>query len=380
MNWKRTAQIWLCCILFALTSMACQENNSMSITQAHWGELNGRSVNIFTLTNNNGLVAKISNYGGIVTELHLPDDKGNTVDIVLGFDTLQEYVDSSPYFGAMVGRVGNRIAGGRFELNGKTYQLAKNNGPNHLHGGVKGFDKVIWNPTATLTDSGPLLRLTYHSPDGEEGYPSDVDVTVEYVLTNDNELRIEIMATASAPTPVNIVHHSYWNLAGHDSGSILDHTLRLDAARYTPVDETLIPTGEIVSVNATPFDFTSAKAMGEDIDQLPPSGDDPGGYDLNYIIDGSDGTLHRAALVVDPSSGRTMEIWTTMPGIQFYTGNFLNGLAGKAGAEYPIHSAFCLETQYYPDAINKIGTPGWPNPVLQPGETYRHTMVHRFDW
>lgn len=367
-------------IAACLTAAGCHGPHAMAITQESWGEVDGRPVSVFTLDNGNGLVARISDYGGIVTELHMPDAKGHAADVALGFETVQEYVDGSPYFGAMVGRVGNRIAGGRFELDGQTYQLAKNNGPNHLHGGVKGFDKVIWNAQPRQTSDGPALRLTHHSPDGEEGYPGDVDVVVDYLLTHDNELRVEMTATCSAPTPINVVHHTYWNLAGHDSGTILDHLLQLDAAHYTPTDATLIPTGEIASVRGTPFDFTAPKSIGRDIEELPPSGDDPGGYDLNFVLDDADGSLRRAARVIDPATGRIMEILTTQPGIQFYSGNFLDGLAGKGGANYAKHTGFCLETQIYPDSVNKRDHAGWPDPILRPGETYRHVMVHRFDW
>jgi len=364
--------------LVVVSAAGCQGTATMRITHEPWGTHDGAAVNLYTLDNGSGMIAKITNYGGIITQLFVPDAQGNADDIVLGFDTLQEYIAGNPYFGAMVGRVGNRIALGQFELDGKQYQLATNNEPNHLHGGVKGFDKVVWNAEELDTADGPGLRLTYYSPDGEEGYPGAVDVTVDYVLTFDNELRVEMTAATDAPTPINIVHHTYWNLAGHDSGTILDHALQIDAARYTPTDATFIPTGEIASVSQTPFAFTNRKRIGADIGQLPAQGDNPGGYDLNYVIDGFDGTLRRAARVTHLASGRTMEIWTTMPGIQFYSGNFLDGIAGKNGAVYAKHDGFCLETQYFPDAINKRGRAGWPDPVLRPGETYHHVMVHRF--
>lgn len=364
--------------LLVVIGQGCQGAPKMQMNEKAWGTHDGQDVSLYTLDNGRGMVAKITNYGGIVTELHVPDDEGKTTDIVLGFDTLDAYVAGNPYFGAMVGRVGNRIANGGFELDGNTYQLATNNGPNHLHGGDKGFDKVVWDGEIIGTARGPGVRLNYRSPDGEEGYPGTVNVTVDYILSFENELIVETTATADAATPVNIVHHSYWNLAGHDAGKILGHGMELDASRYTPADATLIPTGEIAPVEGTPFDFTSVKSMGRDIDQLPPAGDDPGGYDLNYAIDGANGALRRAAVVREPRSGRVMEIWTTMPGIQFYTGNFLDGVAGKDGATYGQHTGFCLETQYFPDAINKRGLEGWPNPVLRPGETYRHVMVHRF--
>jgi aldose 1-epimerase len=375
---RRAPVAALAALALALVTIGCQDTAAMKITQEEWGTHDDRAVSLYTLDNGRGLVAKITNYGGIVTELHVPDRHGNTVDVVLGFDTLDEYVSHNPYFGCMVGRVGNRIAGGTFMLDGRTYTLATNNGPNHLHGGVKGWDKVVWDAEMLETRNGPGVRLTYHAPDGEEGYPGAVDVTVDYILTLDNELLIDMSATTDAPTPINVVHHSYWNLAGHDQGPILDHELMLNAQRYTPADDTLIPTGAIEPVAGTPYDFTTAKAIGADIDQLPPSGDDPGGYDLNYVVDGTYGRLRRAAVVRHPASGRRMEIWSTMPGIQFYTGNFLDGVAGRGGAVYEKHAGFCLETQHFPDAVNKRNVVGWHDPVIRPGQAYRHRMVHRF--
>ena len=375
---QRTFTVGSALALIVAATAGCQGTAHMRITQEPWGTHDGSDVNLYTLDNGSGMIARITNYGGIITQLFVPDSQGEAEDIVLGFDTLQEYVESNPYFGAMVGRVGNRIALGQFELDGKQYQLATNNGPNHLHGGAKGFDKVVWNAQELNAKDGPGLRLTYQSPDGEEGYPGTVDITVDYVLTFDNELRVQMSATTDAPTPINIVHHTYWNLGGHDSGTILDHMLQLDAAHYTPADATFIPTGDITSVRQTPFDFTLRRRIGANIGKLPVQGDNPGGYDLNYIIDGFDETLRRAAKVIHLTSGRTMEIWTTMPGIQFYSGNFLDGVAGKNGSNYAKHNGFCLETQYFPDAINKRGRAGWPNAVLRPGETYRHVMVHRF--
>lgn len=369
--------VGLAIAFFALTGCQSAEMSS-EMTTVPFGTHDGKDVHLFSLTNGRGSVARITNYGGIVTEFHVPDRDGNLGDVALGFDTLQEYVDANPYFGAMVGRVGNRIAGGQFTLDGEMYQLATNNGPNHLHGGEKGFDKVVWDGELRHSEDGPAVAMTYRSPDGEEGYPGNLDVTVIYTLTHDDELRVETTASTDAPTPVNIVHHTYWNLAGHDSGTILDHELMINADRYTPADSTLIPTGEIRTVANSPFDFTRMKAIGADIGDLPPSGDDPGGYDLNYVLNGRAGRLRLASKVHDPKSGRMMEIHTTEPGIQFYTGNFLGDVAGKAGAVYDKHAAFCLETQNFPDAVNKVGTPGWSSPILRPGETYHHLMVHRF--
>ncbi|MCL4209473.1 MAG: galactose mutarotase [Phycisphaerales bacterium] len=356
----------------------CGGTQSMTIERADFGVADGQPVSLYTLTNRHGLVARITNYGAIVTELHVPDRNGRLDDVVLGFDTLAEYVDHNPYFGCMAGRCANRIANGRFTLDGVTHQLNTNNGPHHLHGGVKGFDKVVWDATPRTTAEGPSLRLTYLSPDGEEHYPGNLLVTVTYTLTHDNALRVETTATTDAPTIVNIVHHSYWNLAGHNSGTILAHQMQLPASSYTPADATLIPTGVIAPVTGTPFDFTMPKAMGEDIGQLPASGDDPGGYDLNYVVDGDPGAMRLAAIVHEPGSGRVMTIHADQPGIQFYTGNFLSDVPGKDGAIYPRHGGFCLETQKFPDSINKEGRPGWPSVILRPGQTYRHVMEHRF--
>ncbi|MFG0286222.1 MAG: aldose epimerase family protein, partial [Phycisphaerales bacterium JB039] len=325
-------RIWMIGLACALALAGCTGNRAMSIEKAHYGEVDGKAVELYTLTNASGGIAKITNYGGIVTELHVPDRHGELSDVALGFDTLAEYVDHNPYLGAMVGRVGNRIAKGQFTLDGQTYQLATNNGPNHLHGGVKGFDKVVWNAEPRQTEEGPSLRLTYRSPDGEEGYPGNLDVTVDYIWTDANELKIITEATCDAPTPVNIVHHSYWNLDGHDSGTILDHTLLAHADRYTPTDPTFIPTGELAPVEGTPHDFRTAKPIGRDIDQLPSRAEgDPGGYDINYVIRGDPHALRPVARLVGPDSGRVMEITANQPGVQFYSGTSLDGVAGKGG-------------------------------------------------
>ncbi|MCA9299155.1 MAG: galactose mutarotase [Phycisphaerales bacterium] len=359
-----------------LASLVLLTGCSMSGTE--YGSVDGAPVRLYTLTNDQGTIARITNYGAIVTEFHVADREGHVEDVALGFDAVADYVDRSPYFGAMVGRCANRIANGRFELDGTTYTLATNNGPNHLHGGVVGWDKVIWKATPRTTELGQALELTYHSPDGEEGYPGAVDVTVVYTLTYANELRVDIEATTDKATPLNVAHHTYWNLAGHDSGSILDHEVRIVADRYTPADATLIPTGELAPVEGTPYDLRSSTRIRDVIGGLPPSGDDPGGYDVNYVVATEVGTMRLAATVRDPASGRVMDIFTTEPGLQFYTGNFLDGIEGKDGAVYDIHEGFCLETQRFPDAINKEGRTGWPSAILRPGETYRHTMVHRF--
>ena len=365
-------------LMLTLGLSACAGTNSetRTMTVKPFGELDGQEVQLFTLENANGLSMSVTNYGATVTHLWVPDRTGETADVVLGFDTFEEYPERSPYFGCIAGRCANRIAGGRFSIDGKEYELARNNGPNHLHGGVKGFDKVVWE--AAPLESGDAVAFKYRSPAGEEGYPGNVDVVVVYRLTDDDELVVDMKARTDAPTIVNLAHHSYWNLAGHDSGDILGHVLHVNAERYTPADSTLITTGELAPVAGTPFDFRAPKAIGEDIGELPGDGDDPGGYDMNFVINGSPGELRLAAVVHEPGSGRGMEIHTSEPGIQFYTGNFLDGSPGKGGALYPKHSGFCLETQHHPDSIHKEGLEGWPSVVLRPGEEYHHRMVHRF--
>ena len=342
-----------------------------------WGVVDGQAVSLYILTNKNGVTAKITNYGALLTALYLPDRDGKLSDVVLGFDNLQGYLDGHPYFGCTVGRVANRIANGKFTLDGQEYTLAINNAPNHLHGGEQGFDKKVW--TVEEADS-QSIKMVYTSPDGEEDYPGQLTATVVYSLSDDNTLQIEISATTDATTIVNLVNHSYWNLAGHDSGNILSHELMLNAPAYTPVDSTFIPTGTIDSVKKTPFDFTKTKSIGADIGDLAGDGkDNPGGYDINFVLDGKLGEMKLAARVKDPKSGRAMEIHTTDPGVQFYTGNFLDGtVKGKGEAVYGKHAAFCLETQKYPDSINQEETEGWYSVILHPGETYSHTDLYKF--
>ena len=337
------------------------------ITKAAWGKADGQDVNLYTLTNKNGVQVKISNYGATVTSWTSADKNGKISSIVLGFDSLAGYLAQPPYFGAVVGRYGNRIAKGSFALNGTTYQLATNNGPNHLHGGVKGFDKVVWNANV-LSDSIPTLLLTYVSKDGEEGYPGTLKVIVKYTLTADDELAIDYSAETDKATPVNLTNHSYFNLSGDVNNSILDHVLEIKAANYTPVDTTLITTGEIKPVSGTPFDFLTAQKIGSRIAQVP------GGYDHNWVLDrkGDSTSLLLAASLTDSISGRTLEVYTTEPGLQFYTGNFLDGTF-KAANGTPINknAALCLETQHYPDSPNK---PNFPSTILQPGQQY-HTVT-----
>ncbi|WP_141732754.1 aldose epimerase family protein [Oligoflexus tunisiensis] len=338
----------------------------------NYGQLaDGTTIDSYTLTNRNGMTAKVITYGAIITELWVPDRKGQLADVVLGFENLQGYLGESPYFGAIIGRVANRIAAGKFTLDGKEYNLATNDGPHSLHGGAKGFDKVVWQAEPLQVSNGAALQLKYLSPDGEEGYPGNLKVTVVYTLTNENELKIEYTAQTDKATPVNLTNHSYWNLDA--SATILDHQLRLLAEHFTPVDETLIPTGVIAPVAGTPMDFTTPMPIGSRLDQLKGN---PGGYDHNYVLTDKKNPLKLAARARGPISGRVLEIWTTEPGVQFYSGNFLDGsITGKYGRVYEKHAAFCLETQHFPDAVHH---PNFPSIILRPGETLMSTTVHRF--
>jgi aldose 1-epimerase len=341
-----------------------------------FGKVDGQSVDLYTLTNAHGVEAKITNYGGIVVSLRVPDRAGRFADIVLGYDKLDDYLKSTPYFGALVGRYGNRIGKGRFTLNGVEYKLPVNNGENTLHGGVKGFDKVVWNANAMQTRIGPTLELTYLSHDGEEGFPGNLSAKVVYTLTNNNELRIDYSATTDKDTVVNLTHHSYFNLAGQGNGDILGHQLMLAADKFTPVDAGLIPTGELRSVTGTPFDFKSATAIGARINNDDEQLKLGGGYDHNWVLNGKMGQLRQAAKVSEGTTGRAMEVWTTEPGIQFYTGNFLDGtLTGKGGKVYQKRYGFCLETQHFPDSPNQ---PKFPSTVLKKGARYRSTTIYKF--
>ena len=348
-----------------------KEKGKMSITKESWGETKaGEAVDLYTLENANGVRAKIATYGGIVTELYMPDKDGNMADVVCGHKTLAEYEAGHPYFGSLIGRYGNRIGKGKFTLEGKEYTLAANNGENHLHGGDVGFDKKVWKAEAVESDNSVGVKLTYVSVDGEEGYPGRLTSTVVYELTRDNELKIDYKATTDEATVLNLTHHGYFNLGGHDSGDILDHVMTIAADRYTPVDEGLIPTGEIAPVAGTVMDFTKPTAIGARIKDVA-----GGGYDHNYVLNNQDGSMALAARVSESETGRVMEVYTTEPGMQFYTGNFLDGSNKGKGAVYNKHAAFCLETQHYPDSPNR---PEFPPVVLRPGETYTHTTVYRF--
>jgi len=341
-------------------------------TVTSFGTIDGTPVQLYTLTNRHGLVAKITNYGATVTELHLPDRDGQLADVVAGFDDLEGYVAGTAYFGAIVGRVANRIANATFMLDGATFPLAANDRPHHLHGGRQGWNKVVWSATPIATPDGPALELTYVSPDSEEGYPGTVRARTVYTLTDSNELKVEMEATTDATTLVNMAHHSYWNLGGHASGTILDHELTLHAGSYTP-GTPMVPDGRVAPVQGTPFDFTSGKPVGRD---LPQTGGTPIGYDHNFVVDGEPDALRPVARLKDPASGRVMTLSADQPGVQFYTGNFLDGTITGKGATYGQYAALCLETQKFPNAIN---VPAWQDQViLRQGQTYRHVMVHAF--
>ncbi len=332
----------------------------------------GREVDIFTLTNKNGVEVRIISYGGIVVSIKVPDKQGRTGDVVLGFDNLEGYLKGHPYFGAIVGRYGNRIGNARFNLNGVEYKLAANNDQNHLHGGLTGFDKVIW---AAKID-GNTLELSYLSRDGEEGYPGNLSVKVTYTLTDQNELKIDYFATTDKDTVVNLTNHSYFNLAGQGSGDILKHRLEIGASSFTPVDSGMITTGEIKKVVGTPFDFLKPTEIGARVDADDQQLKFGRGYDHNWVINGKPGTLRLAARVYEPSSGRQMEVRTTEPGVQFYIGNFLDGtLTGKENKAYKFRYGFCLETQHFPDSPNKSS---FPSTVLRKGASYKTTTIYKF--
>lgn len=330
----------------------------------------GTAVELFTLTNGQGLTAKVMTYGAILTELWAPDQAGRMADVVLGFDRLEGYVAGHPFFGATVGRVANRIAGGRFTLGGREYRIPVNNGPNSLHGGERGFDKAVWRAEPVSSGEGLAVRFSHRSPDGDQGFPGSLEASVVYTLTEQNELRLDYTATTDQDTPVNLTNHSYFNLAGHASGDVLRHELTLAAERFTPADDTLIPTGEIRSVKGTPLDFTHPHPIGARIAEVP------GGYDHNMVLDSGGETLALAARAYEPGSGRVMEMLTTEPGVQFYTANFLDGsVKGKGGAAYPKHGAFCLEAQHFPDSVHQ---PNFPSVILSPGQVYTQTTIYRF--
>jgi aldose 1-epimerase len=382
MTGTRRIGTWVALVCLAVLTLGCKSNakgdgksagkSAGHVERSDFGKTkDGKSVDLYTLTNKHGLVAKITNYGGIVTELHVPDRDGQMGNVVLGFTTFDKYAAGHPFFGAIAGRVANRIGKARFTLDGKEYKLAANNAPNTLHGGNVGFDKKVWDAEPMDTKDGPALKLQYVSPDGEEGFPGTLTSTVVYTLTNDDELKIDYKATTNNPTIVNLTNHSYFNLAGDGNGTVLDHELMINADKFTVFDATQIPTGEIKSVEGTPLDFRKPTPIGARIGQA-----DGGGYDHNFVLNGKTGQVKLAARVRDPKSGRVMEIRTTEPGVQLYTANGLNGsVTGTSGKPYPKYGAFCLETQHYPDSVNH---PEFPTVVLRPGQTYHTTTVHKF--
>lgn len=346
-----------------------QNQNKVGITERPFGNFQDQAITEYTITNKKGMQLSIINYGGTITKLIVPDKNGKMGDVVLGYDSLSGYTQrANPYFGALIGRYGNRIGKATFTLDGKTYNLDKNDGANSLHGGFKGYDKVVWTAEKQGDNS---LKLTYHSKDGEGGYPGNLEVTVVYTLTEDNSVKIDYTATTDKATPVNLTNHAYYNLSGGTDSTILSNEIQINADKYTPVDAGLIPTGEIADVKGTPFDFTTSKQIGKDIAQVK------GGYDHNWVLNRKGNDLEKVVTLYHPGSGRVMEVYTTEPGIQFYTGNFLNGrLANtKGGAKYVQHAALCLETQHFPDSPNH---PNFPSTILKPGETYKTTTVYKF--
>lgn len=358
------------------TATAIPESSTSAITRTDYGTTaDGEAVELYTLRNAAGMEVEVITYGGIITSLTAPDQDGDFENIVLGFDSLSRYEESNPYFGALIGRYGNRIAGGKFTLDGATYNLETNDGPNHLHGGEKGFDKVVWAATELPSDTAPGLRLTYRSPDGEGGYPGTLETTVVYTLREDNALEIQYTATTDQPTIVNLTQHTYFNLSGNLTEDILDHVLMIDAEQFVPVDATLIPTGELQSVEGTPLDFTEPKAIGRDIEQENEQLILGKGFDHCWVLD-EPGEISPDATLYHPGTGRFMEVFTDEPGIQFYSGNFLDGtLPVPGGGTYGRRSGLCLETQHFPDSPNQ---PNFPSVILRPGEQYATTTTYQF--
>jgi aldose 1-epimerase len=359
------------CLLLHAACRAQPASEAGAIQQRAFGTMpDGRVIDAFTLTNANGVEVEIITYGGNIRVLRVPDRRGQLGDVVLGFDALDGYLEQYSRFGATIGRYGNRIADGRFTLDGTTYQLAVNNGDNHLHGGVRGFDKRVWDAEVAAEDGRQKLRLHYLSPDGEWGYPGNLDVTVDYTLTDEDELVIDYRATTDRATPVNLTNHAWFDLSAGSSDNTLGHVVQIHATRYTALDDEQIPTGDIAPVAGTPLDFTTAKPIGRDLEAAC-------GYDHNYVLDrDAAGTLFQAAEARDPATGRTLAVYTTEPGLQFYTGNGLDGsITGKGGRVYEKYEGFCLEAQHFPDAPNHSG---FPSTILRPGETYRQTTIYAF--
>jgi aldose 1-epimerase len=372
---KRIVLLLALCTILAL-ACASTRGAAAGVRRAEFGRTpDGRVVHEYTLTNRRGAEARVITYGGALVSLTAPDRRGRYADVLLGYEDLAGYLGDTKYMGVLVGRYANRIAKGHFTLEGVEYQLATNNNGNHLHGGVRGFDKVIWEARPLRAGGGAALRLTYMSHDGEEGYPGNLTVTVTYTLTDADELRIDYRATTDKTTILNLTNHAYFNLKGQGAGDILGHELRLNASRFTPADATSIPTGELRAVRGTPFDFTRLTAIGARIEQPDEQLKFGAGYDHNFVVDGRAGALRPAATAYEPTTGRVMQVLTTQPGVQLYTGNFLSGERGKGGATYGRRHGFCLETQHFPDSPNK---PGFPSTVLRRGAVFRSTTVYKF--
>jgi len=370
-----TSYIFLVLAIVSVAGGVADKPNSGISKKAFGRMADGTTIDLYTLTNNQGMRVAITNYGGIAVSILVPDRNGKPGDVALGFDNLEGYLAKEPYFGALIGRYGNRIGNARFKLHGVEYKLPANNGPNSLHGGLQGFDKRVWT-AREIRSEHPALELTYLSKDGEEGYPGNLNAKVVYSLTEDNALRIDYTATTDKDTVLNLTNHSYFNLAGEGSGDILKQEIMINADRFTPIDSTLIPTGELREVDNTPFDFRKPASIGARIDADDEQIKFGKGCDHNFVLNRSGAGLSLAARVTDPGSGRVLEVLTTQPGLQFYTGNFLDGsIHGKGSKSYGRRSAFCLETQHFPDSPNK---PSFPSTVLKPGETFRGSTVFKF--
>ncbi len=376
-QFRRIVSVLVCAAACVCLAQNTPKKGSSHVNKKAYGKMpDGTPIDLYTLSNSNGMQAGIINYGGAVVSLTAPDRSGKFADVVLGMEDLPGYFKQTAFFGALIGRYGNRIGHAQFTLDGKAYHLPKNDGENTLHGGPQGFDKRLWTAREAGGADGPGLELTYASKDGEEGFPGTLTAKVVYTLTNKNELRIEYTATTDKPTVVNLTNHSYFNLSGAGEGDILGHEVTIYADRFTPVDKGLIPTGELRPVKGTPFDFTKPTAIGARISQKDEQLEFGKGYDHNWVLNKGNGGSTKAAEVHDPKSGRVMEVWTTEPGLQFYTGNFLDGtLHGKGGKVYPFRGAFCMETQHYPDSPNK---PSFPTTTLKPGATYHTVTSYHF--
>ncbi|HWB86415.1 MAG TPA: aldose epimerase family protein [Bryobacteraceae bacterium] len=374
--------LWTAGLLLAALAAGCssqqpEKKGSTNVTKQAFGTTKeGTPVELYTLTNRNGMTVSIMTYGGTVVQLTAPDRSGKFDDVILGCDSVPDYQNQTAFLGATIGRYGNRIGHGQFQLDGVTYKLPKNDGDNTLHGGPQGFDKQIWQASEASSPDGPSVQMTYVSKDGEEGFPGTLSAKVVFTLTDKNELKLDYTATTDKDTVVNLTNHTYFNLSGQGQGDILQHQVMINADRFTPIDAGLIPTGELKEVKGTPFDFTTPTAIGSRINTDDQQIKFAKGYDDNFVLNKGSGGLTKAAEVFDPKTGRVMEVWTTQPGLQFYTGNFLDGtIHGRGGNKYPYRGAFCMETQHFPDSPNK---PNFPSTELKPGETYQSTTIYRF--